>query len=114
MLTSAGLRTVSWADIPGAALPVSVAMQAPAPPPNTSLFLQKAAQHTYKMDATVPSPHPLLRFGAGAIGSAAQAQLITIPDAAMLLAQLQHGPGHLLTLALQAFQETGDIGEQPV
>jgi hypothetical protein len=53
-------------------------------------------------------------FGAGAIGSAADARLISISDAAVLLGQLQHGPGHLLTLALLAFQETGDIGEQPV
>ena len=114
-LLSADPRTISWADIvPGAARPARVAMQAigaPAPPPNASLFLDKAVQHPDKTDATVPSPHPLLRFGAGAIGSAAQAQLITVPDAAMLLAQLQHGPGHLLTLALHAFQETGDIGE---
>ena len=114
-------HTVSWADIsPGVAPPVHIDMRgtvAPAPPSTVPFILRKAAQQLSAPEALpqshipVTSPHPLIRFGAGAIGSAADVRLISISDAAVLLAQLQHGPGHLLTLALHAFQETGDIGE---
>ena len=109
-------HTVSWADIsPGVAPPVHIDMRgmvAPAPPSTVPFILRKAAQQLPKTDPSLMVPlHPLLRFGAGAISSAADARLISISDAAVLLGQLQHGPGHLLTLALHAFQETGDIGE---
>ena len=52
-----------------------------------------------------------LRFGAGVVASAADVGLLSLGDAAVLLQQIQSGAGHLLSLELQAFQETGDIGE---